>query len=268
MKYVVCFSGGHSSALAAIETVRKYGKENTILLNHDISPKVEHKDIKRFKEDISNYLDILITYANMDGWEEKTPCKIMVECGGNSFGLIHCTKKLKTEPFKKWLKENHPTSIENTCKDIKIVYGFDNYETDRIQRRVGMMASMGYYTEYPLAGERTILNTEDIGIPRPSTYRLFRHANCIGCLKAGKQQWYVVYCIRPDIWEEAKAAEKEIGYSILKDVYLEDLENDFYEMKYKKMICPDEKTPAATFWAKVNSIIPGQASILPCECAI
>lgn len=37
-KYIVCFSGGHSSAVAAIETVRKYGKEQVVLLNHDISP--------------------------------------------------------------------------------------------------------------------------------------------------------------------------------------------------------------------------------------
>lgn len=38
MKHIVCFSGGHSSALAAIETVRRYGQEGVVLLNHDISP--------------------------------------------------------------------------------------------------------------------------------------------------------------------------------------------------------------------------------------
>lgn len=127
---------------------------------------------------------------------------------------------------------------------------------------------MGYLTEYPLTDERTIYSTEEVGIKLPSTYKIFRHANCIGCLKAGKQQWYVVYCLRPDIWEEAKEAEEKIGYSILKNVFLHELENEFYEMKYKKLICPDERTPAATFWAKVNRIMPGQQSILPCECAI
>ena len=53
MKYIVCYSGGHSSALVAIEAVRKYGKENVILLNHDISKEVEHEDIKRFKKRIN-----------------------------------------------------------------------------------------------------------------------------------------------------------------------------------------------------------------------
>uniref|UniRef100_A0A6M3XJT0 Phosphoadenosine phosphosulfate n=1 Tax=viral metagenome TaxID=1070528 RepID=A0A6M3XJT0_9ZZZZ len=271
MLYIVCFSGGHSSALAAIETVRRYGKSNVILLNHDISPEVEHKDIKRFKDDVSNYLDIGITYANMEGWETKTPLRICKEISAFKVdnGTALCTNRLKTEPFKKWLKENIPADIENVRKDVKIIYGFDSNEPDRIQRRVGVMASIGYLTEYPLATmERTIGKVEDIGIPRPVTYKLYRHANCTGCLKAGKQQWYVVYCTRPDIWEEAKETEKAIGYSILKDVYLEDLENEFYEMKYKKFICPDEKTPPTTFWANVNKVMPGQVNMLPCECAI
>lgn len=55
-KYVVCYSGGHSSALVAIEAVRKVGKENVILLNHDISIEVEDRDIKRFKQEVADYL--------------------------------------------------------------------------------------------------------------------------------------------------------------------------------------------------------------------
>ena len=31
-KHIVCYSGGHSSALVAIEVVRRYGKENTVLV--------------------------------------------------------------------------------------------------------------------------------------------------------------------------------------------------------------------------------------------
>ena len=52
MKYVVCYSGGHSSALAAVETVIRHGRKNTILLNHDISGKVEDEDVKRFKAEL------------------------------------------------------------------------------------------------------------------------------------------------------------------------------------------------------------------------
>ena len=54
-KHIVCFSGGHSSALVAIEVVRKYGKGSVILLNHDINSNVESKDIKRFKKEVAQY---------------------------------------------------------------------------------------------------------------------------------------------------------------------------------------------------------------------
>jgi hypothetical protein len=39
-RHVVCFSGGHSSALVAIEVVRRYGRNGVVLLNHDINPRV------------------------------------------------------------------------------------------------------------------------------------------------------------------------------------------------------------------------------------
>ena len=271
MKYIVCFSGGHSSALCAIETVRKYGKENTILLNHNISEEVEDKDIKRFKQEIADYLGIEITYANMEGWEHKTPLRVCRELGGFKFGNSPtlCTTKLKTEPFHKYLKENFPVKKGEVRDDVVIIYGFDKKETARIQRRSSIMANMGYKTDYPLAfWDRTIESTEEIGIARPSTYGLFRHANCKGCLKAGMQSWYLTYCLYPKLWKEAKETENEIGYSILKDKFLEELEPKFEQMKCQGFV-PSEKISPQKFWAKVEKELQeiGQISWLPCECS-
>lgn len=277
MQNIVCFSGGHSSALAAIETVRRYGKENVVLLNHDISPNVEHEDIKRFKNDISNYLDIPITYANMPGWEMYDPLDICANAevlgfAGKpafKFGIYQymCTYNLKSEPFKKWLSEYFPSKPFEPRKDVTIIYGFDEKEREGIQRRVGVMAGLGYKTDYPLAlWKRTIQNTEEVGIKRPVTYEVYNHANCVGCLKAGKQQWYVTFCLRPDIWEKAKKAEEIIGYSILKDEFLEQVEPEFKAMRCKG-IFPSEKMQYQAFWAAVKRILK-EDSILPCECAI
>lgn len=118
------------------------------------------------------------------------------------------------------------------------------------------MLELGYKTDYPLAfWNRTIENTEQIGIKRPATYEIFRHANCIGCLKAGKQQWYVTYCLRPDIWEKAKQAEEIIGYSIIKGIFLKDLEPKFKKMKESGII-PTEKIKSQTFWKLVRKELP------------
>ena len=93
------------------------------------------------------------------------------------------------------------------------------------------MAANGYKCEFPLAfWERTIQNVEEIGIKRPSTYEIHKHANCIGCLKGGKQHWYVVYCLYPEIFEKAKIAEEAIGYSILRGGYLKEYETMFHKM--------------------------------------
>ena len=264
MKRIVCYSGGHSSALVAIETVRRYGKENVILLNHNISAEVEHKDIKRFKQEVADYLGIEITYANMDGWESMAPIDIALKIRGFQFsaGQSLCTYNLKTKPFYKYLEEQ--------CKDKEnytILYGFDAEEEDRIYRRRNNLRAMGYATEFPLAEwKRSILDTSEIGINKPSTYKIFKHANCIGCLKAGRQHWYVVYCLRRDIFDKAMSAEEEIGFSIIKGIYLKDLASKYEEIK-SKGICPNDKGNSATFWKRVNDTLPEQESFLPCDCA-
>jgi hypothetical protein len=270
VKGIVCFSGGHSSALVAIEAVRKYGKENIILLNHDISKEVEHEDIKRFKREISEYLEVPIAYANMENYEELTPLRVCKKIGafGTQPGQALCTYNLKTKPFNDWLKANYPSSFENMRDDVCILYGFDKNEPLRIRRRAQMLAAQGYYAEFPLAyWKRTIESTEEIGIARPTTYRIFKHANCLGCLKAGKQHWYVIYCLRPQIFKEAMETEKELGYSIIKSIFLEELIPKYEELK-RKGICPNDKENSATFWKRVNDTLPEQQSFLPCDCAI
>lgn len=270
MKYVVCYSGGHSSALVAIEAIRRHGKENVILLNHDIDEYVEHEDIKRFKQEVAHYLGIEITYANCKMNCEHTPLSVCRKAKAFQIGTGQalCTHRLKTKPFQDWLTKNYLVEQGSIREDVTILYGFDGGEIHRIQRRSSIMATMGYRTDFPIARwDRTIEDTEEIGIERPRTYKIFKHANCIGCLKAGRQHWYVVYCLRRDIFDEAIKAEDEIGYSIIKGVYLEELIPKFEDMK-EKGICPNDKQNSATFWARVEEAIPGQINMFPCECSI
>lgn len=270
MKRIICYSGGHSSALVAIEAVRRYGKENIILLNHDISSEVEHQDIKRFKQEVADYVGLPITYANMDNFEKLTPLRVCrkVSAFQVQVGQALCTYNLKTKPFYDWLNKNYPADIENMREDVRIMYGFDSDEMHRVQRRVGILATKGYRCEFPLLWkDRTIRNTEEVGISRPITYKIFKHANCIGCLKAGRQHWYIVYCLYPDLFKEAIEAEKEVGYSVIKGTFLEDLIPKYEEMTLKG-ICPNDRENSATFWANVNKTLPEQQSFLPCDCAL
>lgn len=265
VKHIVCYSGGHSSALVAIKVVRMYGKENVVLVNHDIHPSVEAEDIKRFKREVAASLGLEITYVNHPEWETKDQFDVVVDAKafkvGNGTAL--CTNRLKTKPFHEWLEVN---AVKG--KDV-LYYGFDANEKVRIQRRVGILSGMGYKSAYPLAHwETTITSTEQIGIKPPNTYSDFKHANCTGCLKAGKQHWYIVWQKRKDIWEKAKMAEEVIGYSILKDKYLYELEDDFERMDALG-IKTTEHEMGVTFFARVRKTfkdIQEEEDLKPCEC--
>jgi hypothetical protein len=272
VKHVVCYSGGHSSALVAVEVARKFGAANTVLLNHDIHFTVEHADVKRFKREVADYLSIPITYANYKDVANSDQFDICVSerafKGSGKNATEICTSRLKTRPFHAWLAANAADF------DCIAYYGFDNTpkELGRMRRRVGIMAAMGYRSDYPLAlwQERTIGTTEEIGIPRPSTYDTFIHGNCIGCIKAGWQHWYIVYCTRPDIWLKAKWAEDDIGYAIHHDEngqqFLEDWEPRFAAMKAAGIV-PTELTPHQRFWADARKVVPIKniSATAPCE---
>lgn len=255
MKYVVCFSGGHGSALAAIETVRRYGRGNTVLLNHDISGKVEDADVKRFKEEVAGYLGVPLVYANREGFEQDTPLALCRQAkmfrfrGGHSI----CTYYLKTEPFSKWLSQNYPACARKVSREVTLVYGFGAEEQRRIERRRRILLSQGYRSIFPLADREKICVTDirDLGIWLPKSYTVAKHANCKGCLKAGRQHWYMVYCLWPWIFEEAVETEEYIGYSILRDVSLRELEPLFYCMKAVG-IPPQDNECSMVFWARAK----------------
>ena len=84
-------------------------------------------------------------------------------------------------------------------------------------------------------------------------------------MKAGKQHWFVVYCLYPEIWEKAKLAEDTIGYSILKQGYLSDFETEFAKLK-EKALPPTEKAKPKIFWAAARKLIKDDDD-LPCECS-
>ena len=269
--HVVCFSGGHSSALVAIEVVRRYGRGDVVLLNHDINPRVEDADVKRFKREVADYLKLPITYANHAHVEEWDQFDVVRDAGAFKVGDGHslCTSRLKTQPFFRWLAANaHPAVA--TC-----YYGFDANETTRIQRRATIMAKGGWRTDYPLAlwKHRTITSTREVGIEPPLGYSTFKHANCVGCLEAGWQHWYAVYVTRPDLWQKGKDAEDFIGYTIHRDASLEEREPQFAAMKAAGVV-PTEHVPQQTFWANARKavrslpVLAEERDARPCECVL
>lgn len=249
----------------AIEVSRKFGTDHLVLLNHDIHEKSEDADIKRFKDEVAGYIGVPVTYANMVNWHLKDQFDVVIEAGAFKVGTgtALCTNRMKTEPFYAWLRGNQ---VDQTSV---IYYGFEAKEKARIQRRNSILAAMGYRTCFPLAHwPRTIASTLDIGISIPRSYEVFRHGNCTGCLKAGMQHWYVVYCTRQDVWGRGLLAEEEIGYTIIKGHSLLDLEAKF-EIMLRAGVPATERLPAATFWKEARRLVNLYETehAIPCECS-
>jgi len=78
----------------------------------------------------------------------------------------------------------------------------------------------------------------------------------------------LVYIYYPKIWQKAKLAEEVIGYSILKDTYLGDLEKMFEQMKELKIL-PTEHIQSQRYWAdvktKMKNINNSQFDLFTCE---
>lgn len=277
MKHIVCFSGGHSSALVAEAVVRRYGAANVVLLNHNINPSKEHADVKRFKLEVSVAVGVPITYANWshEQDENKIADQFDVSVTAGAFknpgtGDALCTHRLKTKPFNDFLSEHYPPGTAT------IYYGFDDDEQHRIARRRMILDAKGYATCFPLAEwPDTLESTEQLGITPPLTYATYSHANCAGCLKGGMQHWYVTYCHRPDVYEKAEGTEARLGYSILSDarggtkkpLFLKDLRDVFARMK-----CAGVPTTEHYPQAKFNRYLrlyrlPVVELFAPCECA-
>lgn len=277
MQHIVCFSGGHSSALVAMAVVGRYGRESVILLNHNIHPSKEAPDIKRFKAEVAAFLGVPITYANIHGItdEQLLPNQFEVSIAVSAFkqpgtGTAFCTHELKTKPFHEFLALNHPPGTAT------IYYGFDDDEQHRIQRRRGILGAMGYDTCFPLAEwPDTLESTREVGIEPPLTYATYKHGNCAGCLKGGIQHWYVTFCHRPDVYAEAEAAEATLGYTINRDrsggeakpYPLAQLRTTFRRMKCNGV--PDtEHYPEAKFAKYLKRYkLPRIDLMTPCDCA-
>ncbi len=280
MKHIVCFSGGHSSALVAEAVVRRYGAANVVLLNHNIHPSKEDTDVKRFKLEVSAAVGVPITYANCKGLlEDELPDQFDISLenpdGGKGFkqpgtGNAFCTHYLKTKPFSDFLAAHYPPG------SATIYYGFDDDEQHRIARRRMILDAKGYATCFPLAEwPDTLESIEALGITPPLTYSTYRHANSAGCLKGGMQHWYVTFCHRPDVYDKADATEQRLGYSILSDarggtkkpLFLKDLREVFARMRCAGV--PDtEHYPEAKFKRYLRQYrLPELSLFAPCECA-
>lgn len=219
MLYIVSFSSGLSSALAAYRVINRYGHDNTRLVFMDTQ--FEDDDNYRFMQDIAIRFHHPIKVIT----EGRTPYKVSQEehVIPNS-RVAPCTLRLKMNPFRAYLAD--------LPKPITIHIGYDFSEMHRCDPTRKNYESLGYQVDFPLLWKPIeflkyeILCREVWGIEPPRMYKLgYTHANCGGrCVKQGQGDWLRTLINFPDRYAEIEAWEEEMrknptnaNYALLKD---------------------------------------------------
>lgn len=221
LKNIVLFSGGAASSYVAKLVIDEIGKENVTLLFHDT--KAEHADAYRFREQISNFLDVPITEIS-DG---RSLWDVIIDnhCLPSNF-IPFCTRILKQNPGERYLK-----AIQKSGETYTLYNGFGMEEYRRIQKAVVNAEAKGYQVKSPLFDLRIssqqvkdiIRNEWKICLPQPYLY--LDHNNCIPCFKGGKKYFRKVMTYYPKEFQQAIDMENLIGHTVFKDYSLTELKS-------------------------------------------
>lgn len=211
---IVGFSGGVTSAWCAGWAIRKYGKENVVLLFHDT--KEEDTDTYRFLREMAAALDMEITERS-DGRSVTDLAYDMNTLPNDR--MPFCSRVLKIEPGNEYMRE----LVANRTDRIAIkVVGFSANEPDRVQRATALSWSLGYTVRFPLIEEKVTKQQAaewcqvTMGVRIPDMYQWSDHANCVGCARGGIGYWLAVKENRPDVFEQRKQLEAEFGHTFNK----------------------------------------------------
>lgn len=248
MKHVIMFSGGIGSWGAAKRVAEKYGTDNLTLLFADTN--IEDPDLYRFLTEAAANVGGELVRLDNDG---RTPWDVFKDENflGNS-RIASCSRKLKQEPARAWLRDNcdpAETTVyvgidwteSNRLKGARFGYAHKlsgcskpklcKSLFDREGKRVPgpgcrKLLERGWHIEAPLCEEPLISKKDlfdklaDEGIELPLLYKKgMPHNNCGGgCVKAGQSHFKHLMKVLPERFNEWACNEQQIRDHIGKDV--------------------------------------------------
>lgn len=215
MRVIVALSGGKASAYCAKWAFDNYPKDQIILYFNDT--KWEHPDLYRFINDLATYFDHPITYDN-DG---RSPEDLFYHHRAlASNRMPFCSRVLKAQRLQGFFQDGD-----------HIVFGIGTTEPQRATRIVQIYQKVAATKDkwpklfFPLIQHQVSNDMIDqwlkeTKIEAPLLYRLgFSHNNCSGgCVRAGKNQWRLLYERLPEVYMERERVENDIRAFLNKDV--------------------------------------------------
>lgn len=185
----------------------------------------QHEDSIRFIKDCEKAIGKEIEIIKSSEYNTVEQCVRVAGCFRNPYNMFApCTNWMKKRVRKAWEEQHNEY-------ELTYVWGFDLKEKARAERTVE--ANQQAKHEFPLIDRE--LSKEDVhglfeklfDFKRPYMYELgYPNNNCVGCVKGGMGYWNKIRVDFPEVFESRKQLEKDIGYTILKECSLEELEPD------------------------------------------
>lgn len=180
----------------------------------------QHPDSMRFIKDCEHLLGKPIEILKSEYGNVETCIRISgVVRLPNTYAP--CTTWLKKRIRKEW-------EYDHREYDLTYVWGFDVEEKHRADRLQETMIEFDHC--FPLI-ERGLTKQDahglcaKLGVKRPVMYDLgYANNNCVGCVKGGMGYWNKIRQDFPEVFEARAKLERDIGYSILKDCFLDELD--------------------------------------------
>lgn len=182
----------------------------------------QHPDSMRFIRDCEKILGKQVTILSSPYYSNVEQVCLSVRYVNGVHGAP-CTRALKKQVRKRW-------ELGHMTDDLTYVWGMDCNEKRRAERIIEGFPQVKH--EFPLIDKG--FTKEDahgicrqLGIRRPVMYDLgYNNNNCIGCVKGGAGYWNKIRQDFPNVFEARARMERDIGHSILKDCFLDELPLD------------------------------------------
>lgn len=221
----VWFSCGAASAVAAYETLRRYGDTHQVrIVNNPVAE--EDPDNLRFRDDVAAWLGIDIEIALNREFPNASAVEVWDRRSFMSGPIgAPCTVQLKKVARQQWEAVNNP---------VFHVLGFTADEKPRHDRFVMTERDnvLPVLIEAGITKGDCYRILKEVGIRLPRIYDMgYPNANCIGCVKAtSPTYWNHVRKMHPVQFEERSEQSRRLGARLVRykgeRVFLDELPPD------------------------------------------
>lgn len=190
----------------------------------------QHEDSMRFIKDCEKVIGTKIQILRSSEYETVEDCVRAFGGFKARNGFHPCTNWLKKRVRKQW-------EAEHQDDDLIYVWGFDAKETSRAEKLIEENPQANH--EFPLIdkglskADLHFMLENQLGIKRPMMYELgYPNNNCVGCVRGGMGYWNHIRKDFPEVFASRSKLERDMGHSILKQCYLDELDPNRGKYEY------------------------------------